>query len=155
MPAKLSFIEAASVPMAATTAWRGLFEHGNLKKNQTVLIHGAAGAVGAYAVQFTQGVIITQLESLLNFSDRFYNRQFIMRKVANHKILNQFEEILTEYLSADTLQEKGLPTVKFIAETLNTSTNYLSGVLKTVTGKNTQQYIHKSKRKIINHRLLH
>lgn len=54
MPAKLNFIEAASVPMVATTAWQGLFEHGHLKKNQTVLIHGAAGAVGGYAVQLAR-----------------------------------------------------------------------------------------------------
>ncbi|MEX8548969.1 MAG: AraC family transcriptional regulator [Mucilaginibacter sp.] len=92
--------------------------------------------------KFTQGIIITQLESLLNFSDRFYNRQFITRKISNHNILNHFEEILTEYFNTDSLQEKGLPTVKFIAEALNTSTNYLSGVLKTLTGKNAQQHIH-------------
>ncbi len=92
--------------------------------------------------KFSQGIIATQLESLLNFSDRFYNRQFITRKVSNHRILNHFEEILTEYFSTGSLQEKGLPTVKSIAEALNTSTNYLSGVLKTVTGKNTQQHIH-------------
>lgn len=92
--------------------------------------------------KFSQGIITTQLESLLNFSDRFYNRQFITRKVSNHRILNQFEEILTAYFSTCSLQEKGLPTVKSIAEALNTSTNYLSAVLKTVTGKNTQQHIH-------------
>src|ERR1700751_836730 len=50
-PSNLSFEEAASVPVAAETAWQGLFTHGHLQKGQTILIHGGAGAVGAYAVQ--------------------------------------------------------------------------------------------------------
>src|SRR6201984_3251574 len=50
-PANLSFAEAASVPVAAQTAWEGIFTHGHLEKGQTILIHGGAGAVGAYAVQ--------------------------------------------------------------------------------------------------------
>ncbi|MCD7898348.1 MAG: NADP-dependent oxidoreductase [Bacteroides sp.] len=52
MPVHLSYIEAASVPHVAETAWQALYTHGKLQKGQTVLIHGAAGAVGAYAVQF-------------------------------------------------------------------------------------------------------
>lgn len=51
-PENLTFVEAASVPHVAETAWQAIFEHGQLKKGQRVLIHGAAGAVGAYAVQF-------------------------------------------------------------------------------------------------------
>jgi NADPH:quinone reductase-like Zn-dependent oxidoreductase len=50
-PSNLSFEEAASVPVAAETAWQGLFTHGHLEKGETILIHGAAGAVGGYAVQ--------------------------------------------------------------------------------------------------------
>src|SRR5579862_542699 len=50
-PANLSFEEAASVPIASQTAWQGIFTHGHLEKGQTILIHGGAGAVGAYAVQ--------------------------------------------------------------------------------------------------------
>src|SRR2546425_8373749 len=50
-PSNLSFEEAASVPVAAQTAWHGIFTHGHLEKGQTILIHGGAGAVGAYAVQ--------------------------------------------------------------------------------------------------------
>jgi len=51
-PAKLDFIQAAAVPLAGLTAWQGLFDHGGLKEGQTVLIHGAAGGVGHFAVQF-------------------------------------------------------------------------------------------------------
>ena len=50
-PSNLSFEEATSVPVAAQTAWQGIFTHGHLEKGQTILIHGGAGAVGAYAVQ--------------------------------------------------------------------------------------------------------
>src|SRR5579862_3291299 len=50
-PSNLSFEEAASIPVAAQTAWHGVFTHGHLEKGQTILIHGGAGAVGAYAVQ--------------------------------------------------------------------------------------------------------
>lgn len=92
--------------------------------------------------KFSQGIIISQLEVLLNYSDRFYNRQFITRKITNHKILTRLEDMLTEYFNSDTLSEKGLPTVQYIAQALNMSPNYLGGMLKTLTGQNTQQHIH-------------
>lgn len=92
--------------------------------------------------KFSQPVIITQLELLLNYADRFYHRQFITRKITNHKILNRLEEILKEYFDQDSLIERGLPTVQNIAKELNVSPNYLSGLLKTLTGQSTQQHIH-------------
>lgn len=92
--------------------------------------------------KFSQPVIISQLELLLNYSDRFYHRQFITRKISNHKIVNRLEEILKEYFDQDSLIESGLPTVQNIAKELNVSPNYLSGLLKTVTGQSTQQHIH-------------
>lgn len=92
--------------------------------------------------KFSQDIIIAQLELLLNYADRFYHRQFITRKITNHKILNRLEEILTQYFNSDVLAKKGLPTVQHIAETLNVSPNYLSGMLKTLTGQSTQQHIH-------------
>lgn len=91
--------------------------------------------------EFSQEVIIAQLELLLIYAERFYHRQFITRKVTNHQILNRLEEILTDYFS-DDLMEKGLPTVQSIAEALNVSPNYLSGLLKVLTGQSTQQHIH-------------
>ena len=53
-PKSLDMIAAAAVPLAATTAWQGLFDHGGLKSGQTVLIHGASGGVGGFAVQFAK-----------------------------------------------------------------------------------------------------
>lgn len=92
--------------------------------------------------KFSQPVIISQLELLLNYSDRFYHRQFITRKITNHKILNRLEEILNAYFDQDSLIESGLPTVQNIAKELNVSPNYLSGLLKSLTGQSTQQHIH-------------
>jgi AraC family transcriptional regulator, transcriptional activator of pobA len=91
---------------------------------------------------FSQDVMIAQLELLLTYAGRFYHRQFITRKITNHRILNRLENVLTEYFDGDSLARRGLPTVKYIAETLNVSSNYLSDLLKVLTGQSTQQHIH-------------
>ncbi len=92
--------------------------------------------------KFSQDLIIAQLELLLTYADRFYHRQFITRKITNHKILDRLEEILAEYFNGDGLSQKGLPTVQYIAGKLNVSPNYLSELLKVLTGQSTQQHIH-------------
>ncbi|MBC7937870.1 MAG: helix-turn-helix transcriptional regulator [Rhizobacter sp.] len=92
--------------------------------------------------KFSQDIMIAQLESLLNYSDRFYQRQFITRKIINHQVLDRLEKLLADYFSNDDLSKRALPTVQWIAESLNVSPNYLSGLLKTLTGQSTQQHIH-------------
>lgn len=92
--------------------------------------------------KFSQDVIIAQLELLLTYAERFYHRQFLTRKITNHKILNRLEDTLTEYFNGDASSRKGLPTVQYIADTLNISPNYLSDLLKVLTGQSTQQHIH-------------
>src|SRR5208282_618796 len=92
--------------------------------------------------KFSQDIIIAQLELLLTYADRFYHRQFITRKISNHKILNRLEDILKDYFNSDALAEKGLPTVQWIAQMLNLSPTYLSNLLKVLTGQSTQQHIH-------------
>lgn len=92
--------------------------------------------------KFSQDVIIAQLELLFTYAERFYNRQFLTRKITNHTLLNRLEEVLNDYFNVDVLGRKGLPTVQFVADALNVSPNYLSGVLKTLTGQSTQQHIH-------------
>lgn len=92
--------------------------------------------------KFSQAIVIAQLELLLTYSERFYQRQFITRKISNHQILDRLEEILDDYFTSDDLLEKGLPTVQAIAEALAVSPNYLSGLLKVLTGQSTQQLIH-------------
>ena len=92
--------------------------------------------------RFSKPIIIAQLDSLLNYADRFYHRQFITREKANHQLLERLEALLTDYFSSDAVMEKGLPTVKHIAEQMNLSPKYLSTVLRVLTGQNTQQHIH-------------
>jgi AraC family transcriptional regulator, transcriptional activator of pobA len=91
--------------------------------------------------KFSQDLIIAQLELLFTYADRFYHRQFLTRKISNHKILGRLEEILTEYFN-DALSQGGLPTVQYVAGKLNVSPNYLSELLKVLTGQSTQQHIH-------------
>ncbi len=92
--------------------------------------------------QFSKPVIVSQIETLLNYSDRFYHRQFITREKENHQILTRLEKILTNYFNRENLSEEGLPSVSSIAYSLNVSPNYLSGLLSVLTGKSTQQHIH-------------
>jgi AraC family transcriptional activator of pobA len=92
--------------------------------------------------KFSQDVIIAQIELLLTYCERFYNRQFLTRKITNHKLLDRLEEILADYFNNNSLAEKGLPTVHDIAEMLHVSPNYLSSMLKVLTGQSTQQHIH-------------
>ena len=91
--------------------------------------------------QFSQEIIIAQLESLLAYAERFYQRQFITRKISNHRVLEKLEVLLTDYFNSDELVRKGLPSVKYISAELNVSANYLSNLLKVLTGKSTQQHI--------------
>jgi AraC-like DNA-binding protein len=90
----------------------------------------------------SQSIIVSQLETLFNYSERFYQRQFITRKISSHQVLDRLEGLLAGYFNSDDLAVKGLPTVRFIADTLNISASYLSGLLKVLTGQSTQQHIH-------------
>ncbi len=91
---------------------------------------------------FSQKIIVSQIEVLLNYSERFYQRQFITRNKNNHQILNQLEKLLEDYYEKNLQLESGLISVQYISERLNVSPNYLSNVLKTLTGQSTQQHIH-------------
>ena len=92
--------------------------------------------------KFSQDVIIAQLELLFTYAQRFYERQFITRKITNHKVLERLEDLLNEYFNNEALVSKGLPTVQFVAESLHISSKYLSSLLKQLTGLSTQQHIH-------------
>jgi len=89
---------------------------------------------------FSQDVLVSQIELLLNYSNRFYNRQFITRKAVNHDIITSLDNLLNEYLEENSLK-KGLPSVKYISTELKISQRYLSDMLSSLTGLNTQQYI--------------
>jgi AraC family transcriptional regulator, transcriptional activator of pobA len=92
--------------------------------------------------KFSQNIIISQIETLLNYAERFYQRQFITRKKANHQILLRLEKLLDDYFNSEEIASKGLPSVQYIASALNISPGYLSGLLNVLTGQRTQQHIH-------------
>lgn len=92
--------------------------------------------------KFTQEIIIAHVEALLSYGDRFYERQFITRKVANHQILDRLNDLLDACFDGRIVKENGVPSVAFVAQQLNVSPHYLSGLLRSITGLNTQQHIH-------------
>lgn len=92
--------------------------------------------------KFSKQIIITHIENLLSYCERFYNRQFITREKANHHILEQLEQLLTDHFNSDDLISSGLPTVQSIADELHVSPSYLGNLLRLHTGQNTQQHIH-------------
>ena len=90
---------------------------------------------------FTQDLLVSNLELLLKYCDRFYNRQFLTRKKVNNDLLSRLENILDEYFKEDKLVLNGIPSVHFIANELHMSANYLSDMLRVHTGQTTQQHI--------------
>ena len=90
---------------------------------------------------FSQQIIIKQIELLLNYCDRFYHHQFLTRYQANTNFLVNFEKLLEEYFDNDLTEAEGIPKVSYFSEKLNLSQNYLSDLLRTITGQSTQQHI--------------
>lgn len=91
---------------------------------------------------FSQDVIISQIELILNYSNRFYKRQFITRKAVNNDLLAKMEHVLHDYFNNNEALAKGLPTVQYLAGQLHVSPHYLSDMLRSFTGQNAQQHIH-------------
>ncbi|WP_417359077.1 helix-turn-helix domain-containing protein [Galbibacter sp.] len=92
--------------------------------------------------KFSQGIMISQIELLLNYAQRFYNRQFITRQITNHQVLDILEVWLDNYFKSDQVVLDGLPSVQRISDELHMSSNYLSSLLKSLTGQSTKQHIH-------------
>jgi len=91
---------------------------------------------------FSQDVMISQIELLLNYSNRFYKRQFLTRKAVSSDLLQKLDEILGDYFLSHTSAIQGIPTVQYLSERLNVSPSYLSDMLRMLTGQNTQYLIH-------------
>jgi AraC-like DNA-binding protein len=91
---------------------------------------------------FSQDVVISQIELMLNYANRFYKRQFITRKAVNHDLLQKLEEVLEIYFNNEVSVNQGLPTVGYLAEQVNVSPSYLSDMLRSLIGQNAQQFIH-------------
>jgi len=92
--------------------------------------------------KFSQDVIISQIELLLNYANRFYDRQFITRKSVNSDVLMKLETLLNNYLNSRVSPEGGLPSVNALAEQLHLTPRYLSDLVRNLTGLSTQQFIH-------------
>ncbi len=90
---------------------------------------------------YSQTIIVSTIELLLNYCNRFYGRQFITRKATNRDILEKVEVLLKEYFS-NKRDSFGLPTVKYLADAVNLSPGYLGDLLKKETGLNAQEHIH-------------
>ncbi len=91
---------------------------------------------------FSQDLMISYIEVLLNYSNRFYKRQFITRKGVNNDLLRQLEAVLSGYFDKEEPLAKGLLTVEYLAQHLHVSPRYLSDMLRSLTGQNAQQHIH-------------
>jgi len=117
-----------------------------VSKKEEAIVHGIIANIQqeyhANIDKFSQNIILSHIETLLNYSERFYDRQFITRKITNHNLLTRLEELLNEYFNTPDLMSAGLPSVQLIADKLHLSPNYLSRLLKSLTGQSTQQYMH-------------
>ena len=86
-------------------------------------------------------VMIAQLELLLTYAERFYQRQFLTRRIPHHTILVRMESLLAQHFQDDVLAAQGVPTVESVAEALHLSPDYLSRLLTTLTGQSTRHFI--------------
>ena len=86
-------------------------------------------------------IIVNYIELMLNFCQRFYDRQFLTRKLENTDILSRFHEVLKEYYSSELQMKHGIPTLQYLAERLCLSPNYLGDLIKRTTGTNASKYI--------------
>jgi len=107
----------------------------------TSLFNSIAAELTNSIDNFSQDVLVTQIELLLNYSNRFYNRQFITRKALNNNIVNQLDQLLKNNFNNRNGLMNGLPSVQNICSELQLSQRYLSDLMKSLTGLNTQQYI--------------
>ena len=92
--------------------------------------------------EFSKNIIISHIDSILKYSQRYYKRQFLDRIVFSGTIISRFTEILKAYFERGSLQENGLPTVKYMASQLAISPRYLTDLLKQETGKTALEHIH-------------
>lgn len=98
--------------------------------------------ISANIDKHSQKLIVTNLQLLLDYCTRYYDRQFYTRTNLNRDVFSRFEHLLKEYFRAEKQLATGIPSVRFCSEELNMSANYLSDLLKKETGRNAQDHIH-------------
>ena len=138
-------------PLATTIRQYGYFAYSvhealHLSEQEAAMvitqIQAIEGEYGRGIDPYTQTVMVAQLDLLLTYCDRFYNRQFITRRHVHTDMLTKLEALLDELMNSNALAQTGLPTVQFVAGQLHVSPSYLSDMLRSLTGQNTQQHIH-------------
>ena len=92
--------------------------------------------------EFSQEIVIAQIELLLSYASRFYKRQYVTRKAACSTLLERTECVVNDYLNNRKTLDMGVPTVQYLSEQLHVSSGYLSDMLRSLIGQNAQQYIH-------------
>ncbi|WP_448699388.1 helix-turn-helix domain-containing protein [Mucilaginibacter sp. AW1-3] len=92
--------------------------------------------------EYSRDIMLTHVDSILKYSQRFYKRQFINRTTLSGKTVSKFNEALAAYFEKGSIADKGLPTVNLMADKLNLSPRYLSDLLKQETGKTAIDLIH-------------
>ncbi|MEL6695075.1 MAG: helix-turn-helix domain-containing protein [Bacteroidota bacterium] len=118
----------------------------HLSKKEEIAIEGIFENIATEYFQpidkYSKSVLLSNIDLLLTYANRFYNRQFITRNEVDSSLVRRFEQELKEYVRRGLLLEKGIPSVRYFAEKLNLSANYLSDMLKSITGKTTKEHIH-------------
>lgn len=92
--------------------------------------------------RFSKSLIVSNIEVMLNYCMRFYERQFITREELNDTTMSRFDSLLDDYLDSGRAAEEGLPTVRYFADKVCLSPNYFGDLVKSETGKSAQEYIH-------------
>ena len=90
---------------------------------------------------YSQDILFSQIELLLNYCNRFHNRQFLTRTQANNSLLSNFERLLEDYFSDERAITNGIPSMEYFANKVHLSRNYLSDMLRSITGQSAQQHI--------------
>jgi AraC-like DNA-binding protein len=138
-------------PLGRTIKKYGFFSYEtnealHLSEREKKVIMGLFGNIGeelnTSIDEISQDVLVSYLEVLLNYSNRFYKRQFITRKAVNNDVLAKIEQLLEAYFDDAKALTNGLPTVEYLASQVNLSPRYLSDMLRALTGQNSQQLIH-------------
>ncbi|WP_229209090.1 helix-turn-helix domain-containing protein [Dyadobacter sediminis] len=138
-------------PLAGTIQQHGFFSYSVnealfLSENEKKVIQSVFEAIDTELKnnidRFSQDVLVSQLELLLNHCNRFYNRQFLTRNVMHHDLIDRMNAYLTEWFAKEQALISGLPTTQEIADQLKVSQRYLSDMLRSLTGKTTRQHIH-------------
>ncbi|GAB3796654.1 helix-turn-helix domain-containing protein [Spirosoma humi] len=124
------------------TVSEALFLSAKEKKVMASLFKAIASELANRIDSFSQDVLVSQIELLLNHSNRFYNRQFLTRKVAHTDLIDRMNTYLLDRYDTKKAVIAGLPSPQEVAAHLNVSQRYLSDMLKSLTGKTTQQHIH-------------